>query len=63
MAIMARVFRVALPLALIISFALPAAAGQNQSSTQLTITVSDPSGARVADAAVIFMRPTDERRW
>ena len=45
MATIARVFRVALPLALGISIALPAAAGQTPSSTQLTITVSDPSGA------------------
>src|SRR5688572_2846657 len=61
MATMARVFRAMLPLAFILSFAPPAAAAQDQGSTQLTITVSDPSGARVAEAAVVFMRPTDER--
>ena len=61
MTITTRVFRAVLPLAFILSFVLPAAAGQSPGSTQLTITVSDPSGARVADAAVIFMRPTEER--
>lgn len=43
--------------------AAPAAvlAGQASDATQLTITVSDPSGARIADAAVVLTRASDER--
>ena len=58
---MTRALRAVLLLALIIAAAESAVAGQTQGSTQLTVTVTDTSGARVPDAAVILMRPTDER--
>ena len=48
MAVMTRVFRAVLPLAFILSFVVPAAAGRNPGSTQLTIDIprsnSDVSG-------------------
>src|SRR5688572_23017520 len=37
------------------------ATATSQPATQLTITVADPSGARIADAAVILSRDTEQR--
>ena len=36
-------------------------AGQPSAGTQLTVTVTDTSGGRVPNAAVLLLRPTDER--
>jgi len=38
-----------------------AVAGQGADSTLLTVAVSDPSGARIADAAVVVSNQTDPR--
>jgi iron complex outermembrane receptor protein len=50
--------RVICALALLAFF--PATA-TSQSATQLTVTVADPSGARIADAAVVLSRDTEQR--
>jgi len=42
--------------------ASPLAAGQAQNSGQLTITISDNTGGRVAGAEIVFSRPTDPPR-
>jgi iron complex outermembrane recepter protein len=60
MSAVVRLFRALTVLTFIVALAGPAA-GQGTASTQLTVTVTDTSGARVPDAAVIFMRPTDEQ--
>jgi hypothetical protein len=48
-------------LGFIVLLTSPSAAAQAPGATQLTITVNDTSGARVADAAVVLLRPTDQR--
>lgn len=53
-----RALGVVMPLALLALGSAPAA---GQGSTQLTVTVSDPSGARVANAAVVLLRDTNQR--
>src|SRR5688572_23356343 len=61
MSSMVRVRRALVALAVIGLIAAPVAAGQAPGATQLTITVTDTSGARVADAAVVLLRPTDQQ--
>jgi iron complex outermembrane receptor protein len=56
-----RILQVVAALAFIGGFSPGVAAGQTPGSTQLTITVVDTSGGRVADAGIILMRPSDER--
>ena len=53
---------VALLAAILMASAPTAAlAGQGADSTRLTMAVSDPSGARIADAAVVVSNQTDQR--
>src|SRR5688572_19996253 len=49
---------VTLALALFVLISLPASA---QDATQLTVTVSDPTGARITDAAVVVSRGAQVR--
>lgn len=48
-------------LAFLIAAPVALAAAQAPESTQLTITVTDPSGGRVADAALVLTRSSEER--
>ncbi len=60
MEVLTRPLRAAVVLALLASL-VAASAARAQEDTQLTIAVSDTSGARLADAGVVLLRPTDQR--
>ena len=56
---MMRVLGTLIPLVILVLVCVPAAADQD--STQLTVTVSDTTGARVTDAAVVLTHGTEQR--